>query len=103
MHNIEDRDWLFGLMMQSKLFNPRERGGRVFVGPDYNQSMEQQREMTIKRIMYLLEKGVFEGWLTGEGEEAELRKFAFNEVLSIYDHSIGIKIGVHFFLWYAQC
>ncbi|GLT36831.1 hypothetical protein SLA2020_111840 [Shorea laevis] len=98
-HNIEDRDWLFGLMMQSKLFNPRERGGRVFVGPDYNQSMKQQREMTVKRIMYLLEKGVFEGWLTGEGEEAELRKLAFNEVLSIYDHSIGIKIGVHFFLW----
>jgi acyl-CoA oxidase len=55
-HNLADRDWLFGLMTQSKLFCPRERGvGRVFVGPDYNQSMEQQREMTMRRIEYLSE------------------------------------------------
>lgn len=98
-HNMQDRDWLFGLMMQSKLFCPRERGGRVFVSPDYNQTMEQQREATMKRIDYLLEKGVFEGWLTGKGPENELRKLALMEVLSMYDHSLAIKVGVHFFLW----
>ncbi|BFG25096.1 hypothetical protein CerSpe_113690 [Prunus speciosa] len=98
-HNLEDRDWLFGLMKQSKLFNPREAGGRVFVSPDYNQSMEQQREMTMKRIAYLLDRGVFEGWLTEKGVEAELRKLALHEVIGIYDHSLAVKLGVHFFLW----
>ncbi|CAN1230130.1 Acyl-coenzyme A oxidase 3, peroxisomal [Linum perenne] len=98
-HNIQDRDWLFGLMMQSKLFNPQEKGGRVFVMPDFNQTKEQQREMTMKRIEYLLERGVFDGWLTTRGPEAEMRKFAFMETLGIFDQSLAIKIGVHFFLW----
>lgn len=101
-HNLEERDWLFGLMMQSNLFCPRKSGGRVFVSPDYNQSMEQQREMTMKRINYLLDRGVFKGWLTGERAEAEMRKFAGFEALGIYDHSLTIKLGVHFFLWYAH-
>ncbi|KAF3443209.1 hypothetical protein FNV43_RR12890 [Rhamnella rubrinervis] len=92
-------DWLFGLMMQSKLFCPRNVAGRVFVSPDYNQSMEQQREMTMKRIGYLLDRGVFRGWLTEKGPEAEMRKLAFMDVLAIFDHSIAVKLGVHFFLW----
>lgn len=100
-HNLQDRDWLFGLMMQSKLFNPRNVAGRVFVSPDYNQSMEQQREMTMKRIGYLLDRGVFRGWLTEKGAEAEMRKFAFFEVIGMFDHSLAVKLGVHFFLWYG--
>ncbi|KAL5573649.1 hypothetical protein UlMin_023246 [Ulmus minor] len=98
-HNLQDRDWLFGLIKQSGLFNPRNAGGRVFVSPNYNQSMEQQREMTMKRIGYLLDRGVFRGWLTDRGPEAEMRKFAFHEVIGIYDHSLAVKLGVHFFLW----
>ncbi|KAE8733746.1 Acyl-coenzyme A oxidase 3, peroxisomal [Hibiscus syriacus] len=98
-HDVEERDRLFGLIIQSKLFNPRVRGGKVFVLPDYNQSMEQQREMTWKRIEYLLERGVFKGWMTGEGEDVEMKRFACFEVLGLFDHSISIKLGVHFFLW----
>ncbi|KAJ8638838.1 hypothetical protein MRB53_015532 [Persea americana] len=98
-HNLEDRDWLFGLMLQSNLFCPRGRGGKVFVSADYNQTMEQQREMTMKRIGYLLSRGVFEGWLTKRDPESELRKLAFLECVGSYDHSLAIKIGVHFFLW----
>ncbi|XP_056861480.1 acyl-coenzyme A oxidase 3, peroxisomal isoform X2 [Raphanus sativus] len=98
-HNTEDRDWLYGLMMQSNLFNRKERGGKLFVSPDYNQTMEQQREITMRRIWYLLEKGVYRGWLTDSGPEAELRKLALLEVCGIYDHSLSIKLGVHFFLW----
>lgn len=86
-------------MIQSNLFNPKLRGHRVFVYPDYNQSMEQQREINMRRIEYLLDRGVFKGWLTDSSEESELRKVAFNEVLTIYDHSLSIKLGVHFFLW----
>lgn len=100
-HNLQDRDWLFGLMIQSKLFNPRVAGGRVFVSPDYNQSMEQQREMTMKRIHYLLDCGVFQEWLTGRGPEVEMRKFALHEVIGMYDHSLAVKLGVHYFLWYV--
>lgn len=100
-HNIEDRDWLYNLMLQSKLFNPREKGGKIFILPDYNQSMEQQKEMTMKRVEYLLDHGVFQGWLTRKGPEAELRKFAFLDVVGVFDHSLAIKIGVHFFLWYV--
>ncbi|KAF5732591.1 acyl-coenzyme A oxidase 3 peroxisomal-like [Tripterygium wilfordii] len=98
-HNLQDRDWLYGLIMQSKLFNPRDLGGKLFVGPDYNQSMEQQREMTMKRIDYLCERGVFNGWLTEKGTEVDLRKMALQEVTAIFDHSLSIKLGVHFFLW----
>ncbi|KAE8662197.1 Acyl-coenzyme A oxidase 3, peroxisomal [Hibiscus syriacus] len=98
-HDVEERDRLFGLIIQSRLFNPRVRGGKVFVSPDYNQSMEQQREMTWKRIEYLLERGVFKGWMTGEGEDVEMKRFACFEVLGLFDHSISIKLGVHFFLW----
>ncbi|KAI3985167.1 hypothetical protein MKX01_018794 [Papaver californicum] len=98
-HNFDDRDWLFGLLMQSKLFCPKISGGKVFVTPDFNQSKEQQREVTMKRIEYLLDRGVFNGWLTKTGVEAEKRKFALLDVIGIYDHSLAIKVGVHFFLW----
>lgn len=98
-HNLDDRDWLFNLIMQGKCFCPRNLGGKVFVLPDYNQSMEQQREVTMKRIEYMLERGVFDGWLTGKSVEEEMRKFALLEVLGVYDHSLSIKLGVHFFLW----
>ncbi|XP_057450687.1 acyl-coenzyme A oxidase 3, peroxisomal-like isoform X2 [Lotus japonicus] len=96
-HNLDDRDRLFGLITQSGLFNRRELGGRVFVSPDYNQSMEQQREMTMKRIEYLFDRGVFRGWLTGDGPRDELRKLALHEVIGMYDHSLAIMLGV--FLW----
>ncbi|KAH7577005.1 hypothetical protein JRO89_XS01G0190200 [Xanthoceras sorbifolium] len=98
-HNLQERDWLFNLMMQSRLFNPKKCGEKVFVAPDFNQTKEQQREITMKRISYLLERGVFEGWLTEKGSQVELRKFALQEVTAIFDHSLAIKIGVHFFLW----
>ncbi|MBA0766103.1 hypothetical protein Gotri_015178 [Gossypium trilobum] len=98
-HHLEVRDRLFGMMSQSKLFNPRVRGGKVFVSPDYNQPMEQQREITLKRIDYLFDRGAFKGWLTEQGEEIELRKFASFEVFGTFDHSMGTMLAVHFFLW----
>ncbi|ONK81634.1 uncharacterized protein A4U43_C01F31320 [Asparagus officinalis] len=98
-HDLDARDWAFSLIESSSLFCPRRRGDRVFVGPDYNQTKEQQREMTMKRIEFLEKNGAFEGWLTSEGEAAEMRKMALNQVFGSYDHSLAIKIGVHFFLW----
>lgn len=56
----------------------------------------------MRRIEYLQDKGVYQGWLTETGPEAELRRFAFYEVIGIYDHSLAVKLGVHFFLWYVN-
>ncbi|KAB2612558.1 acyl-coenzyme A oxidase 3 [Pyrus ussuriensis x Pyrus communis] len=51
--------------------------------------------MTMKRIAYLLDRGVFKDWLTDKGVDAELRKFALFEVIVIYDHSFAVKLGAH--------
>ncbi|XP_006656066.3 acyl-coenzyme A oxidase 3, peroxisomal [Oryza brachyantha] len=98
-HHVRERDWAFRAMEESPLFCPRRCGGRVFVSPDYNEGKEGQREATMRRVGYLARRGVFRGWLTEPGPEAELRKLALLECLGVYDHSLAIKIGVHFFLW----
>ncbi|KAJ9563680.1 hypothetical protein OSB04_008840 [Centaurea solstitialis] len=92
-------DHMFDLMLRSSLFCPRERGGKVFVSPNFNQSMEQQREMTMKRIDYLREEGAFDGWFSKKGSDGELWRFAVLETASVFDHSLGIKLGAHFLLW----
>jgi acyl-CoA oxidase len=108
-HNLKDRDWVFRVMEESQLFcRTQRRGGggggssRVFVAPDYNDGKEAQREATMRRVAHLARRGVFRGWLTEPGAEAELRKLALLECLGVYDHSLAIKIGVHFFLWYGS-
>lgn len=98
-HNLEERDWLYRLMTESEVFGGKQRGGKVFVVPDYNQSMEHQREMTMRRIGYMSKHGAFDGWLTKPGPESELRKFAILDVSGAFDHSLGIKLGIHFLLW----
>ncbi|CAA7397442.1 unnamed protein product [Spirodela intermedia] len=99
-HDVEARDWAYRIMEESPLFwSPRRRPeGRVFMIPDYNQPMEHQREMTMRRIMYLKERGMYDGWLTG-GRETEMRRFALLESAGLFDHSLSVKTGVHFFLW----
>ncbi|KAD7116818.1 hypothetical protein R6Q59_006472 [Mikania micrantha] len=97
--SMEDIDYIFNLMIQSNLFCPRERGGKMFIAPDYNQSMEQQREMTMRRIIHLRDQGAFDEWFSKKGPEGDLWRFAIAESVSVYDHSLGIKLGVHFFLW----
>ncbi|KAJ4788752.1 Acyl-coenzyme A oxidase [Rhynchospora pubera] len=99
-HHLEARDWMFKLMEESPLFCPKCRWeGKVFVAPDYNATKEQQREMTMRRIEFLLNNGVFEGWLTDSSAEATMRKFALKECIGIFDHSLGTKLAVHFILW----
>lgn len=100
-HHLRERDWAFRAMEESPLFCQRRSGGKVFVSPDYNEGKEGQREATMRRVGYLARRGVFRGWLTEPGPDAELRKLALLECLGMYDHSLAIKIGVHFFLWYV--
>ncbi|KAJ4836471.1 Acyl-coenzyme A oxidase 3, peroxisomal [Turnera subulata] len=101
-HHIAERDWLFGLIEGNELFNPVRKGGKVYVMPDVNQPFQQQREMNMKRIKYLFDKGVHKGFYTeaaDSGAEAYMRNLALQEVLRTYDLTLGIQMGLHLFLW----
>ncbi|KMZ58548.1 Acyl-CoA oxidase [Zostera marina] len=98
-HDLEVRDWVFRLMEESELFRFRKLDGRDYVFPDYQAPMEQQREITLQRILYLVSKGVSDGWLSWKGKEGEMRNLAIFDCLGLYDHSLGVKFGVHYFLW----
>lgn len=97
-HDLPTRDWLFRVMEESPLFC-RELAGRVFASPDFDDSKEAQREATMRRAGYLARRGVFRGWLTEDGADAELRTISLLDCIGVYDHSLAVKIGVHFFLW----
>ncbi|KAJ4846938.1 hypothetical protein Tsubulata_011493, partial [Turnera subulata] len=100
-HHIAERDWLFGLIEGNELFNPVKIGGKVYVMPDLNQPFQQQREMNMKRIKYLFDKGVHMGCYTEiePTPESYMRNIALQEVLRTYDLALGIQMAVHFFLW----
>lgn len=98
-HNWEERDMIYQLMIESELFGSKDKGGVVSVGPDYNQSMKQQREMTMKRMHYLSDHGVFDGFLTENGPQNELRIVYITEVATQFDHACGVMIAVQFLLW----
>ncbi|GLJ37853.1 hypothetical protein SUGI_0770070 [Cryptomeria japonica] len=99
-HNVEDREWIFNLMANSDLFITNKKAGKVYAIPDYDKPMEHQCEMTMKRIRYLLEKGVFKGWVTNTSSEHETRRHAaILECLGIYDHSLFMILNVQFYVW----
>ncbi|MCO5578203.1 hypothetical protein L7F22_032041 [Adiantum nelumboides] len=61
--------------------------------------MEAQRSITMERIQFLLRKGVFRGWLTNNDLQFAFSRSAVHQSLGTFDHSLGIKLGVHFHLW----
>jgi acyl-CoA oxidase len=89
-HNLPTRDWLFHAMEESPLFRSRRvrTGGRVFVAPDFNEGKEGQQDATMQRIAYLTRCGVFRGWLSDDGAEAELYKITLLDCIGVYDHSL---------------
>jgi acyl-CoA oxidase len=90
---------MFNLMASSELFQAKKVGNMIFLSPDYNQPMEEQRDVTLARILFLREKGVFKGWLTDRTQESDLKRSALFESFGIFDHSLAIKLGVHIHLW----
>lgn len=86
-------------MIQSELFGRKERGSVVSVGPDYNQTVKQQREMTMKRMHYLLGHGAFDRFLTENGPQNELRIAYITEICAQFDHACGVMLAVQFLLW----
>lgn len=98
-HNTEERDKVFNMMASNDLFILKRIGGDIFIGADYNQPMEAQRSMTMERILFLLQNGFFKGWLTNNDPQFILARDAVQECFGTFDHSLAIKIGVHFHLW----
>ncbi|KAJ7546644.1 hypothetical protein O6H91_08G048700 [Diphasiastrum complanatum] len=98
-HDVDLRDEVYNLMANEKLFQLKKVGGQVYVGPDYNEPFQLQRYHTMQRIYFLRDKGLFKGELTDDSFERAFRKLAIHDCLAIFDHSLGIKLGVHFQLW----
>lgn len=98
-HDMEKRDAIFSLVASSELFQFKNIGGTVLVVPNCNQTMEEQREVTLKRIEFLLSKGVFKGYLTSDDPNLFLSRIAVFECLGNFDHSLAVKIGLQFNLW----
>lgn len=97
-HNLQERDFMYDFMARSELFQLKKIGDSVFVFPDVNEPMEAQREKTLQRIIYLRDSGIFKDWMK-QSPELDLRRAAMFESLSIFDHSLAIKLGVHVHLW----
>lgn len=100
-HDLEARDWAFELMATSDLFVSKRVGDRVFASPDFDEPMDAQREKTLERILFLASKGVFQDFFSVSVEKS-LRRTALFETIGIFDHSLAIKLGVHFHLWWVR-
>lgn len=98
-HDLETRDYMYELMMGSDLFVKRRLRNRIYVSPDFNLPMDEQREKTLDRILFLRDKGVLRRWFEDQSYEASLKRAAIVETLDIFDHSLSIKLGVHMNLW----
>ncbi|KAI5077659.1 hypothetical protein GOP47_0007483 [Adiantum capillus-veneris] len=94
-HDIGKREAIYNLIASSELFQFKEG----LVVPDCNKTMEEQREMTLKRIKFLLKKGVFQGYLTSNNPGLFLSRAAVFESLGNFDHSLGVKVSLQYNLW----
>eukprot|EP00850_Spirogloea_muscicola_P022010 SM000272S10277 [mRNA] locus=s272:131970:137418:- [translate_table: standard] len=103
-HNMETRAEMYELFKDNKVFWPNKDakiGGQLYTAMDYNTTKEDQRNATFDRILFLRDRGHFKGWLTSDDPREIGKKVAMHEALGVYDHSIGVKLGVHIHLWSA--
>lgn len=98
-HSVQVRDQCFELMRKNELFHLKTGGSTTFLGVDYGALLHTQREITMERLMYMRDSGVFKGLLTVNTMEQYLTTSAVFECMSLFDHSLSIKAGVHFHLW----
>eukprot|EP00271_Cylindrocystis_brebissonii_P008928 TRINITY_DN23463_c0_g1_i1.p1 TRINITY_DN23463_c0_g1~~TRINITY_DN23463_c0_g1_i1.p1 ORF type:complete len:695 (-),score=132.58 TRINITY_DN23463_c0_g1_i1:105-2189(-) len=94
-------DEMFTIFAANHIFWTKDspQAGQLYTGLDYNSTKEEQRNITFDRLMFLRDRGVFRNWLTTKNVE-EMRKYAVqHEAIGYYDHSMGVKLGVHVHLW----
>ena len=102
--SVKAYDRVFAFAKDNPLFwvNPNPPEGHLFTGTDYDMPKKEQRELTFKRILCLRDAGFFDGWMTDMTPNGMRESLAFSEAFGMLDHSLTIKIGVHFRLWYEQ-
>eukprot|EP00270_Netrium_digitus_P019609 TRINITY_DN7772_c0_g4_i2.p1 TRINITY_DN7772_c0_g4~~TRINITY_DN7772_c0_g4_i2.p1 ORF type:complete len:699 (+),score=165.27 TRINITY_DN7772_c0_g4_i2:47-2143(+) len=102
---MQTMDEMFRVFASNPIFWPQGRrqqqSGPLYVGMDYNSTKEEQRAVTFERILFLRDRGYFKGWLTNDDPTVVKQMAAMHEAIGIYDHSMGIKLGVHIHLWGA--
>lgn len=98
-HDLEIRDWVFNLMASSDLFVSRRVGDKVFASPDFNEPMDDMRDKSMERILFLHRNGAFKNFLTALSVESYLRRNAVFETVNIFDHGLTVMLGVHYILW----
>jgi acyl-CoA oxidase len=100
-HDLDVRDLMYSIFANDKPFRTKNSpvGVPVYTAMDYNTTKEEQREVTFERILHLKNMGLFKNWLTSDDPEEAYKKAAMHESISIYDHSMAIKLGVHVHLW----
>lgn len=98
-HDLEARDWVYKLMASSDLFVSRRVGDKVFASPDFDRPMDEMRDRTLERMVFLLHKELFQESLTDSSYENSLKQLAVREAIGIFDHAWAVKLGVHFTLW----
>ncbi|CAM6085229.1 unnamed protein product [Calypogeia fissa] len=98
-HDTELRDKIFDLMKKSPLFHYRTVGDLTYLQANYNDSLDKQRELTMERLLYFKDNGLFKGCLTNATPKQQMETITFFEILAMFDHSASIKAGVHIHLW----
>jgi acyl-CoA oxidase len=98
-HDLELRDELYNLMRKNTLFHLKTVGDLTYMQPDYGLPLDTQRELTMDRVLYFKDEGLFKGSLTNATPEQQLQTSVLLEVLAMFDHSSSIKAGVHIHLW----
>ncbi|KAL3683937.1 hypothetical protein R1sor_001959 [Riccia sorocarpa] len=97
-HHVELRDKVFGLMRKDKLFHLKTVRDTTYLSADYGDTLSEQREKTLQRVLYLRDSGMFKGAVTNSPEQF-LNTSAVFECMALFDHSLSIKAGVHYHLW----
>ncbi|CAM6111624.1 unnamed protein product [Calypogeia fissa] len=98
-HHVEFRNKFFDLLRQSELFHYKTIGDLTYLQANYGDSLDAQRQLTMDRLLYLKEHGLFKGCLTNQTPEKQMETAAFFECMASFDHSMSIKAGVHIHLW----
>lgn len=88
-HNVETRDAMYALFRsEPELYRPR-----------YGLTVQQERELTMRRWARLRKFGAFDGTLCGFTPASRARYDAVMESCGLLDHSFEVKMGVHYGLF----
>eukprot|EP00899_Mesostigma_viride_P024497 jgi/Mesvir1/5231/Mv15357-RA.1 len=94
VHHLDVRDQLYELFATDDMF----KGKKGFSMVNYDATVAELREKNMARILHLVKKGWYKGCLSTD-PNVMWRMAAVGEAVGLYDHSLGVKLGVHFQLW----